>query len=127
MSFDSVHVHEHVVVLGDNPSVSSGLPVALGGRASTDVMDVEEYETFERRGRGGYGGARILTKQDRANLIRGTQNFLSIRKAKRELKRIQRVSRRNLEMTHGFKRKDSSNRASHMMIQLVSARCNIRF
>ena len=88
VSFDSVHIHEHVVILGDNPSVSSGLPVALGGRFSTDIMDIEEYEQYERRGR--KGGARILTKQDRANLIRGTQTFLSILKAKRELKRIQK-------------------------------------
>lgn len=86
VSFDSVHVHEHFVVLGDNPSVSSGLPVALGVHCSTDVMDVDEYEEYERRGK----GTRVLTKQDRANLIRGTQTFLSILKVKRELKRIKR-------------------------------------
>lgn len=86
VSFDSVHVHEHFVTLGDNPSVSSGLPVALGGRSCTDVMDIDEYEEYERRGR----GARVLTKQDRADLIRGTQTFLAIIKAKRELKRIKR-------------------------------------
>ena len=86
VSFDSVHVHQHEVVLGDNPSVSSGLPIALGNRSSSDVMDVDEYEQYERRGR----SARLLTKQDRAELIRGTQTIMAIFKAKRELKRIRK-------------------------------------
>ena len=88
VSFDSVHIHEHKVVLGDNPSVSSGLPVALGGRASTDVMDVDEYEEYERRGQG--RTARVLSKADRAKIVRGTHTFFALRKAKREVKRIQK-------------------------------------
>lgn len=88
VSFDTVHVHEHVVVLGDNPSVSSGLPIALGGKCSTDIMDVDEYEEYERRGSS--GTARLLSKADRAKLIRGAHSFMAILKAKREIKRIQR-------------------------------------
>jgi hypothetical protein len=99
VSFDSVHVHEHAIVLGDNPSVSSGLPIALGDRYGTDVMGVDEYETYERRGSGG-AGPRTLSKHDRARLLRmsggsssGRNNLhslFSVMKTKRELSRIKR-------------------------------------
>ena len=88
VSFNSVHVHEHRVVLGDNPAVSSGLPVALGSLANTDVMNIDEFEEYERRGHG--GTARVLSKADRAHLVKGTYTFLSMLKAKREVKRIQK-------------------------------------
>ena len=44
--FGFVHVHSHPIILGDNPSVSSGAPLALGwtriGEAET--CDVDAYE-----------------------------------------------------------------------------------
>ena len=89
VSFDSVQIHQHAIVLGDNPAVSSGLPIALGGRYGTDVMGVDEYEAYERR-RSGNGAARIWSKQDRANLLRGTHTPWVALKARRELKRIQK-------------------------------------
>ena len=105
VSFHCVHVHEHVVVLGDNPSVSSGLPVALGGQRAihSDIMDIDEYEMYERRhrhgGRGGgsggsSGGTRPLSKADRAKLIhesnRGAMAMFAVLWTKRQIKRIQR-------------------------------------
>ena len=92
VSFDSVQIHQHAIVLGDNPAVSSGLPIALGGRYGTDVMGVDEYEAYERRRGGGGGGttARIWSKHDRANLLRGTHTPWVALKARRELKRIQK-------------------------------------
>ena len=86
VSFDSVHVHEHTVVLGDNPSVSSGLPIALGERSLTETMDIDEYEEYERRHR----GANRLSKKDRARLIRQRHTRFSMMKAKRELKQIKK-------------------------------------
>lgn len=86
VSFDSVHVHEHSVVLGDNPSVSSGLPVALGERCQTETMDVDDYEAFERSGR----QARLLTKEQRAKIGRASRNLVTVLRTKREIKRIQK-------------------------------------
>lgn len=99
VSFDSVHVHEHAIVLGDNPAVSSGLPIALGDFYGTDVMGVDEYEAYERRSSGststggGAPAARILSKHDRARLLRrgdSNHSLLTVLKTKRELSRIKR-------------------------------------
>lgn len=44
--FGSVSVHSHALTLGDNPSVSNGLPVTLEWKAvDSKAFDMEEYET----------------------------------------------------------------------------------
>lgn len=106
VSFDSVHVHEHEVILGDNPSVSSGLPVALGERSYSEVMDVEEYEEYERRGR----AARILTKQELSKMIRATHNLFVIFKAKRELKRIRKSREESFQQQQNEDKENMSKR-----------------
>eukprot|EP00544_Gedaniella_sp_CCMP2646_P008724 CAMPEP_0202484060 /NCGR_PEP_ID=MMETSP1361-20130828/3206_1 /ASSEMBLY_ACC=CAM_ASM_000849 /TAXON_ID=210615 /ORGANISM="Staurosira complex sp., Strain CCMP2646" /LENGTH=187 /DNA_ID=CAMNT_0049112565 /DNA_START=48 /DNA_END=611 /DNA_ORIENTATION=- len=46
VKFGSVHVISHSVRLGDNPSVSEGLPIALGSkRGSAHFGTVDEFET----------------------------------------------------------------------------------
>jgi hypothetical protein len=46
ISFGSVSVHTHPVILGDNPAVSTGLPVtSLGWKAvNSKCFDIDEYE-----------------------------------------------------------------------------------
>jgi hypothetical protein len=52
ISFGSVSVHTHPVTLGDNPAVSTGLPVTLDWEAvNSECFDVDEYETM-CKGRG---------------------------------------------------------------------------
>ena len=49
VSFSSVHIHEHPIVLGDNPSCSSGPPVSLGWEAETSLKcSIDEYEAARR-------------------------------------------------------------------------------
>lgn len=48
VSFDSITVNEHQVILGDNPSVSSGPPLSLAWKSHSEcVCTVNDYE--ERR------------------------------------------------------------------------------
>jgi hypothetical protein len=45
ISFGSVSVHTHPVTLGDNPAVSTGLPVTLDWKPVNSVcFDIDEYE-----------------------------------------------------------------------------------
>jgi hypothetical protein len=45
VSFGEVHVHRHRLTLGDNPGVSSGIPLQLGWEEeSSELVDVEAFE-----------------------------------------------------------------------------------
>jgi hypothetical protein len=48
VSFSTVHIHFHSRILGDNPSVSSGPPIALGDSLgpAPDPLGVDEYESL---------------------------------------------------------------------------------
>jgi hypothetical protein len=47
VAFSTVAVHVHSRALGDNPSVSSGPPIALGRTVlGTETRTVDEYESF---------------------------------------------------------------------------------
>jgi hypothetical protein len=46
VTFSIVEFHTHAVILGDNPSVSIGPPLAMGWKAvQSDSLDLEGYET----------------------------------------------------------------------------------
>ncbi|GAX23158.1 hypothetical protein FisN_33Lh051 [Fistulifera solaris] len=43
--FSTVHIHEHLLVLGDNPAVSRGVPLTLAWESCySKVYSIEEYE-----------------------------------------------------------------------------------
>ena len=45
VTFDSLHVREHAVILGDNPSVSSGPPLTISWEAQASLhLSLDEYE-----------------------------------------------------------------------------------
>ena len=45
VTFDSLDVHEHAILLGDNPSVSSGPPLTISWEAQASVhLSIDEYE-----------------------------------------------------------------------------------
>lgn len=46
VSFDTIEVREHQVVLGDNPSVSSGPPLSIAWEShATHIVSVDDYES----------------------------------------------------------------------------------
>lgn len=46
VTFSAVEFHTHDLILGDNPSVSVGPPIAMGWKAmKSEILDLEEYET----------------------------------------------------------------------------------
>ena len=45
VSFGTVIVHHHEVIMGDSPACSMGVPIAMGGRAFTETCaSIDEYE-----------------------------------------------------------------------------------
>jgi hypothetical protein len=47
ISFGSVSVHTHPITLGDNPAVSTGIPVTLDWEyVSSQYFDIDEYEVM---------------------------------------------------------------------------------
>lgn len=45
VKFTTVQIHEHILMLGDNPAVSRGVPLTLAWeRCSSRVYSVDEYE-----------------------------------------------------------------------------------
>lgn len=45
VKFSSVHIHEHSLILGDNPAVSRGVPLTLAWEpCGSKVFSVDEYE-----------------------------------------------------------------------------------
>lgn len=52
VSFSTVCIHSHAITLGNNPSVSSGAPVAIGSECiDTRTFSVDEYEAARPRTR----------------------------------------------------------------------------
>jgi hypothetical protein len=46
VTFSALEFHTHKLILGDNPSVSVGPPLAMGWKAvESEILDLEDYET----------------------------------------------------------------------------------
>lgn len=92
VSFDSIEVREHCIVLGDNPSVSYGLPVALAWESTSSfIVSVDEFEDSRIMNRRSESEL-LLSRLEREALLRSagyTQRELvsalrSVQKCKRE-------------------------------------------
>lgn len=69
VSFGSVRVTEHKLRLGDNPSVTTGLPVMLGEKTGSTKFNVDSYE-FRREERGGPQPPQKYSKEVRDDLVK---------------------------------------------------------
>ena len=120
VSFDSVHVHEHRLVLGDNPAVSSGLPVALGRKQGERKVDLERYEQelLDR----GKKPARKLTKEQRDVVARNsTSLLLSPRSIKKVQDQVDAIKESRQEALMGLlrRRQQASSRDDSSPVVLV--------
>lgn len=109
VEFGSVHVISHAVRLGDNPSVSEGLPIALGTkRGSAHFKTVDEFESK----RGKPKPAVKLSKEERDALIRNNRHsrssLIMARKQVKEIKlsRLDSKQRINAEKKKGKEKKN---------------------
>ena len=67
VSFCNVEIREHEVQLGDNPSVSAGLPLTLGWKVvRSSIHDVDEYESNRL---GSRLGRRKMSKDERSSIL----------------------------------------------------------
>jgi hypothetical protein len=95
VSFGLVRVHEHSLQLGDNPSVSCGLPVSLGWEAHhSETFDIETFEDSERKSSGKKPAK--LSKRVREDLLRMKHTRSSMTDVHEEITRI-KASRRAIE------------------------------
>jgi hypothetical protein len=109
VSFGSVRVREHSLRLGDNPSVSCGLPVSLGWDAHhSETFDLEAFEDREHKSSGKKPAK--LSKRVREDLIRTKHTRSSMQDVHEEITRI-KASRSAIEeeestlkkRSHGYK------------------------
>jgi hypothetical protein len=87
VQFSVVRVHEHKMILGDNPAVSEGVPVTLDWEVEfSETWDVDYFETHRRR----EGPATVLCADEREAMAReqGASNISLLRTCK-EIQQIQ--------------------------------------
>ena len=92
VSFGKVNVAAHSIRLGDNPSVSQGLPVRLGEKIGSETFDVEDYES--KRGPRRPKTANKLSKEERDALVMKKHSRSSLVRTRKEVKEI-KISRIN--------------------------------
>ena len=86
VSFDSVRVVNHSVRLGDNPSVSVGLPVRLGSKRDSETFDVDEYEDQKKNTNG--AKPMVISKERRDTIVKREHSRSSMIKARKEVRKI---------------------------------------
>jgi hypothetical protein len=100
VSFGSVSIHSHQVILGDNPSVSGGPPLTLDWKAfESTTVDLEAYESYfdeddgNKRRRRTYAELRIPQGR-REKIIRESEGYrkANVRQVLREIDFIRRNS-----------------------------------
>ena len=70
VSFGIVEIREHEIELGDNPSVSGGMPLTLGWRPiRSSIREVDEYEHLRSECR---QGRRRIPAQERSSLLQAS-------------------------------------------------------
>ena len=95
VSFGTVSIHSHQVILGDNPSVRSGPPLTLDWKPfDTKTVDLDSYERyFEEEGRRRtYAELRIPQGQREQLLKELDYNKRMLRQVLREIDFIRRTS-----------------------------------
>ena len=88
VSFSTVQIHEHRMVLGDNPSVSRGLPVALDSKAIRTInrtIDEFEDESPHRRNK---KELRLSNHHRQHLLVQGGHSDESFRRVSEEIHSI---------------------------------------
>jgi len=97
--FGSVRMYTHANILGDNPSVSRGLPITVGWKAvSFELYDsVDEFEWDQLHHRSvmddGLCGPQRISAYDRERIVRESgHSRSSLKRVHREIDDIQRTS-----------------------------------
>jgi hypothetical protein len=96
VTFKTVEIHSHAVILGDNPSCTRGPPVSIDWKAVESViLDLDEYET-SRPPRRGMRDA-ILTGTMRVEmLLKEGYSRKELARVENEIKVIKKRRRRCL-------------------------------
>ena len=95
VSFGRVQVHYHSVTMGDNPSVSDGMPVALDWkRVAQQVIDVDEFEQRKRKSAVGK-----LSSEERLEWLTSNGfSLLAVHRNSQEILRIQASRRQSTRL-----------------------------
>jgi hypothetical protein len=103
VSFGSVRVHEHRLTLGDNPGVSTGIPLTLGWECDdSETYDLEAFERLNKEDNS-TGGVHRLTRHKRELIASENHSRDSIIKIHREVRSIQ-LSREDSEQDKAARR-----------------------
>lgn len=103
VEFTSVRINYHSIRLGDNPSVSEGLPIAIGSRRGSSNFSVDDYEAK----RGTPKPAVKLSKESRNALIQ--RNKHSRNSLVMTRKQIREIQKSRLQSKQDDLREDDEN------------------
>ena len=113
VNFGTVHFHIHDLKLGDNPSVSSGLPVCMSWKAyHSEVLDLRAYEEERSNQR---KRPRRLSKKERDAIVFARHTKTSARLVYDDIRRIKES-----------RRASKKSKADHATFFMDLFRCNQR-
>lgn len=93
VSFTSLHIRQHSVILGDHPCCTVGLPVALGWDVQCESsISLDDYEATRLRRRSRHDLR--LSLEDRRTMLSDTVSPEDVRRVQRKLHRERRCTNR---------------------------------